>query len=364
MNALSPEGTAGLPMSIGSRRKGGRRLAVGVLCAAGLCAAGYLGQEWWRHGRFVESTDDAYVGGDVAAMAPHVAGFVTAILADDNAHVSAGQLLVRLDGRDYQAALDHARALVAAQAAALQGLRAQRGVQVAMIRQSGAELSGRSARAVFTAIDDSRYATLSVTRAGSLQDAERAQATAAEAQASWASSGAALEAARGQLDVLDAQIAQGQAMLGQGEADLRRAALDVGYTEIRAPAEGYVANRAVRAGAYVAAGTYLLSVVPAGGLWVDANFKEDQLAALRPGQPATLVADAAPGRVFRGRVLSLAPGTGAVFSVIPPENATGNFTKIVQRVPVRIALDGGDGVLGGLRPGLSVVVSVDTQAGR
>ena len=128
--------------------------------------------------------------------------------------------------------------------------------------------------------------------------------------------------------------------MAQAQADLQTARLNLGYTEIRAPIDGYVGNRAAQVGAYVAAGTYLLSVVPSHGLWVDANFKEDQLARMTPGEPATVVADVLPGHAFHGHVASLAPGTGAVFSVIPPENATGNFTKIVQRVPVRILLDG------------------------
>jgi len=338
-----------------------RRLIVVVLCAAGICAAAYFGQDWWRHGRFIETTDDAYVGGNVTAISPHISGFVSAILVADNAHVTAAQVLARIDARDTQAELDRAEAAVAVQDAALQSLRAQRVVQLASIRQSGADLSGKSARAGFAAADSVRYAALSVTRAGSLQDAERARTTGQEAQAALASSQAGLAASRAQLNVLDAQILQAQAAIVQAEAELRRARLDLGYTEIRAPEDGFVANRAVRPGTYVSAGTYLLSIVPAGGLWVDANFKEDQLAAIRPGQPATLVADAAPGRVFHGRVLSLAAGTGAIFSVIPPENATGNYTRIVQRVPVRIALEPADAMLNLLRPGLSVTVSVDTR---
>jgi membrane fusion protein (multidrug efflux system) len=142
---------------------------------------------------------------------------------------------------------------------------------------------------------------------------------------------------------------------------LRTAQLDLGYTEIRAPIDGYVGARSAQVGAYVAAGMMLLSIVPASGLWVDANFKEDELAHMKPGQPATVIADAQPGQKLHGHLLSLAPATGAVFSVIPPENATGNFTKIVQRVPVRIALDGADGSLGALRPGLSTTVRVDTR---
>jgi membrane fusion protein (multidrug efflux system) len=234
-------------------------------------------------------------------------------------------------------------------------------VQLATIRQSSADLSARSARAAFTARDGVRYATLSVSRAGTMQDAERARTADQEARAAMAAAQAGLAATRAQLDVLDAQIRRAEAAIAQDAADLTRARLDLFYTEIRAPADGFIANRAVRPGAFVTAGTYLLSVVPSGGLWVDANFKEDQLAAIKPGQSATLVADAAPGRVFHGHVLSLAPGTGAVFAVIPPENATGNFTRIVQRVPVRIALDPSDATLGRLRPGLSVTVSVATR---
>jgi membrane fusion protein (multidrug efflux system) len=141
------------------------------------------------------------------------------------------------------------------------------------------------------------------------------------------------------------------------------ARLNLGYTELRAPVDGYVGNRAVRVGAYVATGAYLMSIIPAHGLWVDANFKEDQLARMKPGQSVTIAADVMPNRTFHGYVASLAPGTGAIFSVIPPENATGNFTKIVQRVPVRIILDGADATLGGLRPGLSITANVDTRAG-
>ena len=338
-----------------------RRAALFVVAGACLLAAGVFGHDWWRNGRFIETTDDAYVGGDVTAISPHVSGFVSEILVADNAHVAAGQLLARIDPRDYQAAADRAAATVAAATASLQSLRAQRIVQIAAVRQSTAELAAKTARASFATLDGARYAALSVTRAGSVQDAQRARTAEQEAQAAQASSEAALAAARAQTDVLDAQTRQGAATIAQGEADRRRAWLDLGYTEIRAPAEGFVANRAVRAGAFVGAGTYLLSVVPAGGLWVDANFKEDQLAAMKPGQAATLVADAAPGRVFHGRVQSLAAGTGAIFAVIPPENATGNFTRIVQRVPVRIALDAADARLGELRPGLSVTVRVDTR---
>jgi membrane fusion protein, multidrug efflux system len=162
---------------------------------------------------------------------------------------------------------------------------------------------------------------------------------------------------------VQAGINAAQAAVAEAKSDLRMAQLNVGYTEIRSPIDGYIGNRAARAGGYVASGAYLLSVIPAHGLWVDANFKEDQLAHMRPGQGATLAADVRPGKIFHGHVLSLSPGTGAVFSVIPPENATGNFTKIVQRVPVRILLDAHDPMLERLRPGLSTTVSVDVRSG-
>jgi len=345
-----------------SRLQFGRRhwaLAAFVV-AVTLGGIGY-GRHWWNVGRFIESTDDAYAGGNVTAVSPHVAGFVSQILVSDNQRVQAGQLLIRLDGRDFQAALDHAEAVAAKHQAALAGLEAKYVLQQAMIRQAEADLSAKTARATFAVADAVRYRELALTTFGTRQNAERASAADEEAQSSIKSARAGLAAARQQLAVLDAGIAEARADVAQARADVETARLNLGYTEIHAPIDGYVGNRAAQAGAYVANGAYLLSVIPAQGLWIDANFKEDQLAHMRPGQPATVVADVLPGKIFQGHVESLAPGTGALFSVIPPENATGNFTKIVQRVPVRIALDDGDARLGELRPGLSTTVNVDTR---
>ncbi|MCY1429101.1 Multidrug export protein EmrA [compost metagenome] len=168
-------------------------------------------------------------------------------------------------------------------------------------------------------------------------------------------------AARRQLDVIDSQRGQAQAALQQAQAEREQALLNIGYTELRAPVDGYVGNRRARVGAYAAAGSQLLSVVPAKGLWIDANFKEDQLAHMQVGQAVSIRADILPGREFHGHIESLAPATGAQFSVLPPENATGNFTKIVQRVPVRVRLDSVDADFGALRPGLSVVAQVNTR---
>jgi membrane fusion protein (multidrug efflux system) len=341
-----------------------RRWRHGLLAAvaAGAIAGGiWLGVDWWRTGRFMQSTDDAYVGGDVTAMAAHVAGYIEAVAVADNQHVTAGQLLIRLDRRDYAAAVAHDRAAVEARRASLSSLQAQQLEQQAAIRQMQADLSSRVAQAAFTEQDAGRYRTLARTSAGSTQDAQRAHSLDLQARSAVDAATAGLEQAKQHLTVLDSDVAQAQAMIVAAQSDLRAAELNLGWTEIRSPIDGYVGNRAAQIGAYAAPGSYLISVIPAAGLWVDANFKEDQLARMQPGQAATVVADVLPDHSFRAHVVSIAPGTGSVFSVIPPENATGNFTKIVQRVPVRVRLDADDPALRKLRPGLSAVVDVDTR---
>jgi membrane fusion protein (multidrug efflux system) len=270
-------------------------------------------------------------------------------------------LVIRLDERDFRAPLDHAQAVADQRQAALAGLEAKYVLHQATIRQAEADLNARAAHATFASADAVRYRDPALTTFGTRQNAERALAADQESQSAAKAAEAGLAAARQQLSVCDAEIAQARAGVAQATADLETAHLNLGYTEIHSPIDGYVGNRAAQVGAYVANGAYLLSVIPARGLWVDANFKEDQLGGMRPGQPATVLADVLPGKTFLGHVESLAPGTGAVFSVIPPENATGNFTKIVQRVPVRIALDDDAATLGELRPGLSTTVSVDTR---
>jgi membrane fusion protein (multidrug efflux system) len=345
-------------------RLGAGRLALAGMALAVLAGGAWYGNDWWRNGRFIESTDDAYVGGNVTSIAPHVGGFVAEVLVSDNQRVQAGQLVIRLDQRDFQAALDHAAAAVGARLAGLEALRARSVLQQSTIRQQEADLAAKRAQAAFADQDAARYRSLALTAAGSRQDQQRTTALEQQDRSAVVSAAASLEAAQQQLKVLEAQIAEAAANVAQARSDLETARLNLEYTEIRAPIDGYVGNRAAQVGAYVAAGAYLLSVIPADGLWVDANFKEDQLTHMVDGDTANVVADVLPGHVFHGHVASLAPGTGAVFSVIPAENATGNFTKIVQRVPVRVLLDGGDGALRMLRPGLSTVAQVDTRTER
>jgi membrane fusion protein (multidrug efflux system) len=341
-----------------------RRVGLAAAIIVPAAAAAWYAQDWWQVGRFIESTDDAYIGGNVTPLAPHIDAFIDKILVSDNERVHAGQVLIRLDQRDYRTAFDRAGAALQARLAAADSLRARYALQQSTIRQQEAELASKKAQATFAAQDAVRYRLLAQTSYGSRQNEERTSAQEQQSQSAVAASQAGLEAARQQLKVIEAGIAEADAAAAQARSDLETAQLNLGYSEIRSPIDGYVGNRAAQIGAYATKGTYLISVAPADGLWIDANFKEDQLSRMVPGQPAAVAADVLPGHVFRAHVASLSPGTGAVFSVIPPENATGNFTKIVQRVPVRIVLDAGDPKLEMLRPGLSTTVRVDTRGER
>ncbi len=343
------------------RRLAIRRLLLsGLLLAIGLGAAWY-GYRWWTVGRFIESTDDAYVGGEVTVIAPKVAGLIAEVAVTDNQAVHAGDLLVKLDDRDYRAALAKATGAVAAQQAALANLDATRRLQESMIAQAEAEVAAAEAEVARSRSDVERYRRLASDQWASLQRFQQADADNRKAIAAADKARAALAAAQRRLDVIDTQKQEAQAALAQAVADRDLAQLNLGFTELRAPIDGTIGNRSARTGAYATVGAQLISLVPARGLWVDANFKESQLAHIRPGLPASIEADVLPGQVFHGHVASLAPATGAQFSVLPPENATGNFTKIVQRVPVRILLDGDASMLGSLRPGLSVTAGVDKR---
>lgn len=340
------------------RRRPGRRIFVmAALVAAAALVASY-GIYWWNVGRWMQTTDDAYVGGNTAPLATQVAGFVTEILFNDNQFVHQGQPLIRIDPRLYKAAVERADSNLQQQKATLENLHARYTLQQSTIAQAEADLAGKNAAATFASLDAKRYQALALSASGSEQNAQKATAANEQARASVDAATATLAAAKQQLTVISTQIAQAEAAVEAAKADLATAQLNLGYTEIRSPVDGFVGNRAAQVGAYVAAGAYLVAVIPSKGLWVDANFKEDQLRKMKSGQKAKVVADVASDKAIEGSIASLAPATGAVFSVIPPENATGNFTKIVQRVPVRIKLDDANVIL---RPGLSTTVTVDTR---
>ena len=329
-----------------------------LLIGAGIVWYGY---DYWTVGRFIESTDDAYVGGDISVIAPKVSGFITEVAVIDNQPVHQGDLLIKLDDRDYRAALARAEAVVAGQLATLANLDATRRLQDAVIKQALASVVAADAETLRARDDQTRFETLSRTAAASIQSAQKAEADYKQAVAGGDKARAALDAAQQQLAVIDTQKQQTRAALDAALADRDTARLNVGYTELRAPFDGVVGNRSARVGSFAGVGSQLIAIVPAQGLWVDANFKENQLAKMRAGEPATIRADVLPDVAFHGHVASLSPATGAQFSVLPPENATGNFTKIVQRVPVRILLDGDESALGRLRPGLSVTADVDLR---
>jgi membrane fusion protein (multidrug efflux system) len=351
-----------LPAAVATRQRRPLKhwLIAGAVLAAGIGGAWY-GYEWWTLGRFLETTDDAYVGGDVTVIAPKVSGFIAEVAVTDNQAVRAGALLVKLDDRDYRAALARAGAAVAGQRAALANLDATRALQQAVIAQAEAGIAAADAETQRAHDDQVRFRQLSASAVASIQTFQKADADYKEALASGTRARAARDAAESQLAVIDTEKQQAEAALAGALADQETARLNLSYTELRSPIDGVVGNRSAHTGAYATIGAELVSIVPARGLWVDANFKENQLAQVKPGQRATIEADVLPGRVFQGHVASLAPATGAEFSVLPAENATGNFTKIVQRVPVRILLDGEAGRLGLLRPGLSVTASVDER---
>ena len=267
-----------------------------ILAGIGVTKFAY---DWWTVGRFIESTDDAYVGGDVTVIAPKVAGFIAQLAVTDNQQVHAGDLLLKLDDRDYRAALAKADAAVAIQQAALANLDATRHLQEAMVAQAQAEIAATDAEITRTHDDQVRYQRLLTqrrrVRAGI---SERRTPITSEALAAGEKSQRRLAAAQRQLDVIATQKQQVQAALNQAIAERDLAQLNLSYTELRAPIDGMVGNRSAQTGAYATTGSQLISLVPAHGLWIDANFKESQLAHMRPGSPATVEVDSIPGKSF------------------------------------------------------------------
>ncbi|MDO9712798.1 HlyD family secretion protein [Paracraurococcus lichenis] len=341
-------------------RKGAIRFGILALLGAGAA----LGGAWqWQVGRFLESTDNAYLQGDIAVLGARVDGHVAAIRVADNQAVRQGDPLVELDGATWRAALAQAEASLAEARAAIGTLREQMAAQEAQVAVAEAQAAQARAEQERAAADARRYETLSGQGFSSRQAYEHAIADQRKAAASLAAALAQATAARQQRVVLEAQSLQAEAKRAQAEAALTRARVDLENTVIRAPFDGIVGNRAAQLGQYVRPGQQLIAVSPPPQRqWVVANFKETQLHRMRQGQPVTVTVDALPGLALHGRVESLSPATGALFSLLPPENATGNFTKIVQRVPVRVALDAEAAArLALLRPGLSVEAEVDTR---
>jgi membrane fusion protein, multidrug efflux system len=339
-----------------------RKLLMAGAAVAVLAGATWYGFDYWTAGRYLVSTDDAYVKADNTTVAPKVSGYLHEVLVGDNERVTAGQVLARIDQRDFNVALDQARADVAAAHAAIASKQAQLGVQQAVIDAARASVDVDKAAVTFTAQENKRYTDLAATGFGSLQNAQQAQSRNAGAQAAIARDTANLASAEKQVDLLKAEIVQANAALARAQALQSQAELNLEYTSIVAPIDGVVGNRSLRIGQFVQAGTQLMSVVPVAGAYVVANFKETQLTDVRKGQRVEIAVDTFPGQIVHGHVDSIAPASGQEFALLPPDNATGNFTKVVQRIPVKIALDLDEGSAVELRPGMSVIPTVETKS--
>jgi membrane fusion protein (multidrug efflux system) len=313
---------------------------------------------WLFRSSSSETTNDAYVTADFTLVAPRVAGQLSDVLVEDNQQVKAGQLMVRIDDRDYRAALMSAQADVAAAKASVANYEAEIARQPALVDQARATLRSDEATLEFARANAARYRNLSETGAGTTQEQQHASSALNEQLAQQARNRAVMVATEQNLDVLRTQRDKAAGALAHAEAALEQAKLNLSYTEIRAPIDGKVGRRSARVGAFVTPGASLLAIVPLTDAYIVANFQENQLARMRPGDAVKIKVDSFPGVIIHGHIDSLAPATGVSFAPIAPDNATGNFTKIVQRVPVKITIDHGQQAASELSVGLSVETEV------
>jgi len=351
-----------LSASAHPRKLNFRKLLMTGAAIVALAGAAWYGFDYWTVGQYLVSTDDAYVQADNTTVAPKVSGYLHQVLVRDNERVKAGQVLARIDDRDFRVGLDQAKADVAAADATIASKQAQLDVQEAVIAAAKATVDVDNAAKTFTSQENKRYTDLAATGFGSVQNAQQAQSRNAGAEAAILRDTANLASAEKQVDLLHAEIAQAVAASARAAALERQAELNLGYTTIIAPIDGVVGNRSLRVGQFVQAGTQLMSVVPVEGAYVVANYKETQLTDVHEGQAVDIAIDMFPGKVVHGHVDSIAPASGQEFALLPPDNATGNFTKVVQRIPVRIALDAADNSRIELRPGMSVIPTIATRS--
>lgn len=340
------------------------RLSILVL-AGGLTAFVATKWDWWVGAAVLQSTDDAYLQADVTPLAAKSAGYVRRVLVQDFQKVKADDLLVEIVDDDYRAQLDQARANVISAQIAIENIEQQKLLQQALIKQAEATIEAGEADYTKFHLESVRQQTLLANSgAGTPRLTEQAVAGEKRAVATLDLNRAQLDQQRQQLNVLQSQRKQAESTLRAQEAMRNLAEINLGYTRIVAPADGVVGLRRVQPGQYVSVGTQVISVVPLPNVWVIANYKETQMTGVRNGQRASVTVDAFPGRTLHGRVDSWSPASGAQFSLLPPDNATGNFTKVVQRIPVKIVLDPDPAVNELLRPGMSVVATIDTTTTR
>ncbi len=332
-----------------------------ILGGAGLVLAALIfGIGWWTHGRFVQGTNDAYVQADQVTISPKVSGYVEAVYVTDNQAVAAGQALVKIDAATYDAALAGQAATVAARQADIEAAQRQIAQQQAAVDQASAQLKGAQVTAAYQAGEAERYRLLSSQGVETQQRYAQAVNQKDQADTTVRADKAALAVAQRQTSTLAAQVDQAVAQLKGAQAQAKSAQINVGDTVLHASVAGRIGDKTVRVGQLVQPGARLMSVVPVQDVYLVANFKETQIGRMRIGQAATVKIDAFAGRKVDAVLDSFAPGTGAQFALLPPENATGNFTKIVQRVPVRFRLRPPVDLKDRILPGLSAAVSVDT----
>src|SRR6266404_412308 len=332
-------------------------LAVGVLVL--------ITTRWtrWESNSRRQSTDDAYLQSDLTPIAAKVAGYVRSMPVQDFERVHAGQVLAEIVDDDYRATVDQLTAGVAAAAAQIEALKAQQELQAANVQAAKASVASVTANAEQNTRDLTRQQVLFKTGSSSTEAAEKLQTVSAQLAAQLEQTRAQASAAARQLTVLAAQQAQAEAALAAQIANLAIAKINLGYTRIVAPQDGVIGQRQVKPGQFVGVGGQITSLTPLPNVWVIANYKETQLTHMAVGERAEVRVDTFPGHTLRGHVLAFAPGAGSQFALLPPDNATGNFTKVVQRVAVKIVIDDADGLLDRLRPGMSVVATVDTRDG-
>jgi membrane fusion protein (multidrug efflux system) len=357
---LAPEPTP-LPEVAPPHRRIVKRAALGLGLLAATALAADFGYDYWTVGRFMVSTDDAYVKADYTTVAPKVSGYIADVLVQDNETVKAGQVLAHIDDRDFRAAEAQAKAGVDAAEAAIGNIDAETALQQSVIEEARAAIAASEASLKFNQADVARYSDLARNGYASRQRAQQSETARSRSAAELQRNQAALTAAEKKIAVLETERVKAVAERDRAQAVLRQADLNLSYTTITAPVDGTVGARSLRVGAFVSAGTQLMAVVPLKAAYIVANFKETQLTRMRDGQPVTVRVDSFPGVEIAGHVDSLSPASGLEFSLLPPDNATGNFTKIVQRIPVKIVLDDAR-FTKLLRAGMSVEPTVNTKS--
>ena len=353
--------SAAIAVPAAPEKKKRRNFVLPVIVLAVLGAGGWYGYHWWIDGRFMVSTDDAYIGGDIATIAPKVTGYIAKVNAVANQHVKVGDPLVTLDNGDYQLAVEQAEAKIETEKLSLQRIDAQIEGAKASLQQANAQKVALEATVRGAETTQRRASDLQAKAVGTVASLDNAQVALDQARANLVGGDAGIATAKANIIILEAQRKEAESSVRSLELDRDKAVRDLGFTVLKAPYDGVIGNLSVQVGDLVSAGQRLAALVPSQHLYIDANFKETQIAHLVPGSKVTIEVDALDEAPIIGTVESIAPASGAVFSLLPPENATGNFTKVIQRVPVRIAIPQDALDSGKLRAGLSVVVDVDTR---